>query len=418
MEPLPGTSDLWEPELFDWIQLEDNARNIFHRYGYLELRTPIFEKTEVFTHNLGETTDVVQKEMYSFTDRGGRSLTLRPEGTAGVIRAFANRGLDQGEECRAFYFGPMFRGEKPAAGRRRQFHQIGVEAVGNNTPWMDAECIAMLMHFLDEVGASGGKLLINSRGLPADRPTINTALIDYFTPFADNMCEDCRRRLNTNVSRILDCKNPECQAVIQGAPVITELFGQESRDFFQAVCDALSSLDIPFEVAPRLVRGLDYYVHTVFEVTHPGLGGADALAGGGRYQITPPGMKNMLEGIGFAAGMERLLLARHSRGVAAPGSVKTDVMIAAIGPESVPHGLKLAQSLRLTLPKLHIRADFSARSLKAQMRTANRIGAACVVILGGNELAASIAQVRNMADSSQAAVPFSELADYIRATFY
>ena len=408
-EPLPGTSDLWEPELFDWIELEETAKDVFHRYGYSEVRTPIFERTDVFVRNLGESTDVVQKEMYTFEDRGGRSLTLRPEGTAGAIRAIANRGLEQGEECRAFYIGPMFRGERPAAGRRRQFHQIGVEAVGSNSPWMDAECIAMLMHFLEKAGASGGRLLINSRGLPADRPAINAALTDYFTPHQNELCEDCRRRLTTNVSRILDCKCPECQAIIEGAPKISTLMCEESRTYFDNVCRALTSLGIQFEVAPRLVRGLDYYIHTVFEVTHPGLGGQDALAGGGRYRITPPGMKGTVEGIGFACGMERLLMARASREVKAAGSTDIDVMLACLGENAIPAGLKLAQELRAALGGLRIKADFSGRSLKAQMRTANRLNAKKVLILGEDELAQGVVVCRNMADSSQTNIPLGEL---------
>ena len=408
-EPLPGTSDLWEPELFDWIELEQTAKDVFHRYGYSEVRTPIFERTDVFVRNLGESTDVVQKEMYTFEDRGGRSLTLRPEGTAGAIRAIANRGLEQGEECRAFYIGPMFRGERPAAGRRRQFHQIGVEAVGSNSPWMDAECIAMLMHFLEQAGAAGGKLLINSRGLPEDRPAIAAALTEYFTPHKDKLCEDCRRRLTTNVSRILDCKCPDCQAIIEGAPKISTLMCEESRVYFDNVCRSLTSLGIEYEVAPRLVRGLDYYIHTVFEVTHPGLGGQDALAGGGRYRITPPGMKGTIEGIGFACGMERLLMARASRDVKAAGSTDIDVMLACLGEAAIPAGLKLAQELRAALGGLRIKADFSSRSLKAQMRTANRLNAKKVLILGENELAQGVVVCRNMADSSQENIPMGEL---------
>ena len=414
-EPLPGTSDLWEPEVFEWSFLEEAARDVFHRYGYSEVRTPIFERTDVFVRNLGESTDVVQKEMYTFEDRGGRSLTLRPEGTAGVIRAIANKGLEQGEECRAFYIGPMFRGERPAAGRRRQFHQIGVEAVGSNSPWMDAECIAMLMHFLKNAGAEGGRLLINSRGLPEDRPAITAALSEYFTPFADRLCEDCRRRLTTNVSRILDCKCPDCQAIIEGAPKISTLMGDESRIYFDKVCDSLTALGIEFEVAPRLVRGLDYYIHTVFEVTHPGLGGQDALAGGGRYRITPPGMKGNIEGIGFACGMERLLMARASRGEKVDKTTDADVMLACLGEAAIPAGLKLAQKLRESLNGLRIKADFSGRSLKAQMRTANRINAKRVLILGENELAQGVVLCRNMADSSQVEVPLEKLEETLKA---
>ncbi len=414
-EPLPGTSDLWEPELFDWNELENKARDIFHRYGYTELRTPIFERTDVFVHNLGESSDVVQKEMYTFEDRGGRSLTLRPEGTAAVIRAIANKGLEQGEEVRTFYMGPMFRGERPAAGRRRQFHQVGVETVGSNSPWMDAECIAMLWFFLESVGAGGGKLLLNSRGLPVDRPVISQALTDYFTPRISEMCEDCQRRLTMNVSRILDCKNPGCQEIINGAPRISDLFCDESKIYFQRVCEALDKLGVPYEIAPRLVRGLDYYMHTVFEITHPGLGGQDAIAGGGRYRITPPGMKNPVEGIGFAAGMERILMARASRNVTAPGSTDMDVVVVCLGENAVPGGLVLAEQLRREMSGVRIKADFSARSLKAQMRTANKYNARIVLILGEDEIARGEVLCRNMQDSFQESVPLDKIKDVIAA---
>lgn len=408
-EPLPGTSDLWEPEVLDWITLENQARALFQRYGYTELRTPIFERTDVFVRNLGSETDVVQKEMYTFNDRGGRSLTLRPEGTAGVMRAIANKGLDQGEERRVFYFGPMFRGERPAAGRRRQFHQIGVEAVGCDSPWMDAECIAMLVRFLDHLGITGAKVMLNTRGLPEDRARVSAALTEYFTPKAPGLCEDCQRRLDTNVWRMLDCKSPACHEAALGAPKIIDLIGPDSRAFFDKVCRGLNDLDISFELAPRLVRGLDYYIHTVFEVTHPGLGAQDALAGGGRYRITLPGDKHPLEGIGFAAGMERLLLARESLGLLSPARPQTDTYIVALGHEAVLPGLKLAGMLRDRAVGGRVKADFSARSIKAQMRAANREGARHVLILGEAEIAAGTVVLKDMQSAEQRTVAQTEL---------
>ena len=410
-EPLPGTSDLWEPEVAEWRDLEGIARDVFNRYGYTELRTPVFERTEVFVRNLGNETDVVQKEMYTFQDRGGRSLSLRPEGTAGVMRAIANHGLNTGEECRVFYMGPMFRGERPAAGRRRQFHQVGCEAVGCNSPWMDAETIAMLVHFLAELGIKGARVMVNSRGLPEDRPPIAAALKEYFRPYLAEMCPDCQRRFESNVWRMLDCKVPACHEIALGAPHIADLLGEASKDFFAKVCAGLKSLGVDFEVAPRLVRGLDYYVHTVFEVVHPKLDkGADTLAGGGRYQISPPGMKGAVEGIGFAAGMERLLLARASNAVKADGDTNADVMLVCLGEASVPHGLRLAQRLRHELPGLRVKADFTARSMKAQMRTANKVGASRVLILGENEIAQGVVVCKNMKDSTQETVAVADVA--------
>ena len=412
-EPLPGTSDIWEPETLDWIQLETAARDVFHRYGYSEIRTPIFERTDVFVRSLGTETDVVQKEMYTFEDRGHRSLTLRPEGTAGVIRAIANHGLDQGDEARVFYFGPMFRGERPAAGRRRQFHQVGVETVGSNSPWQDVEVIAMLTHFLERIGLKGGKVNINTRGLPEDRAQVSAALKAYFAPHAPEMCEDCQRRLETNVWRMLDCKNDACKAIAEKAPKIIDLLGAESRDYFEKVCRGLQEVGVDYQFEPRLVRGLDYYIHTVFEVTHSGLGAQDALAGGGRYRITFPGSKNAVEGIGFAAGMERLLLARESLGIKTQPGRDADVMILCLGDEAIVPGLRLTRTLRGQFDTLRIKTDFSGRSMKAQMRGANKANARLAVIIGENELAQGIALCRDMATSEQTEVQLDQLADFI-----
>jgi len=416
-EPLPGTSDLWEPEVLDWVELEKAARTIFPRYGYSELRTPIFERTDVFVRGLGDETDVVQKEMYTFQDRGGRSLTLRPEGTAGVMRAIANHGLEQGSEARVFYFGPMFRGERPAAGRRRQFHQVGVESVGTVSPWMDAECISMLCHYLDTIGVTGGKVMLNTRGLPEDRPAVSAALKEYFAPHAHEMCEDCQRRLNTNVWRMLDCKVPTCHEIALGAPNILSLMGAESRSYFDHVCAALDNMGIQYELAPRLVRGLDYYVHTVFEITHSGLGAQDALAGGGRYRLQVPGCKAPMEGIGFAAGMERLLLARASLGKAATGTIGCDTYIVAMGDEAIPAGLQLADKMRHADCGSRVKADFSGRSLKAQMRSANKEGARWVLMLGADELAKQEIICRNVNDSSQNTVSLDNVCSWLKENF-
>ena len=413
IEPLPGTSDIWEPETLEWIELEQAARDVFHRYGYGEIRTPIFERTEVFEKNLGEESDVVQKEMYTFQDRGGRSLTLRPEGTAGVIRAIANRGLDQGDERRVFYFGPMFRGERPAAGRRRQFHQIGVESVGTNNPWMDVEVISMLVRFLDKIGLKDCHVNINTKGLPEDRQRVTTALKEYFAPKINDMCEDCRRRLETNVWRILDCKCEPCRTFAQDAPKIIDLLSDTSRDYFNKVCEGLKQVGVDYEFAPRLVRGLDYYVHTVFEVTHTGLGAQDAVAGGGRYQIAFPGMKNPIEGIGFAAGMERLLLARESLGMGVKEIRDADIMILSLGEPAVLPGLQLAETLRQSFGDLRIKADFTARSMKAQMRGANKANARLVLIRGENELADGTIGCKLMETSEQVTIKMDELHDFI-----
>lgn len=414
LEPLPGTADLWEPEVSQWVWLEQQARDIFARYGYSELRTPVFERTEVFVRGIGNETDVVQKEMYTFTDRGGRSLTLRPEGTAGVMRAIANQGLAEGEERRVFYMGPMFRGERPAAGRRRQFHQVGVEAVGRASPGMDAECIAMLFHFLKAVGLADGRVLLNSRGTAADRPAVAAALHAYFLPHRAALCPDCQRRLETNVWRLLDCKVEGCQPVINGAPKITDLLGAESREFFAQVCKRLDALGIPYAVEPRLVRGLDYYVHTVFEVQHSGLGAQNALAGGGRYVISLPGDEKTVEGVGFAAGMERLLLARESLKLAAPAAAAPQLYVVALGERALADALPLAQQLREA--GFRVLAETAGRSMKAQMRTANKSGVTFALIRGDNELDKGTVVCKNLATSVQEEWPLAELASRLRAS--
>ncbi|MDT8390985.1 MAG: histidine--tRNA ligase [Lentisphaeria bacterium] len=415
MEPLPGTSDIWFPEVSAWADLETVARETFALYGYGELRTPVFERTDVFVKGIGDQTEVVQKEMYTFEDRGGRSLTLRPEGTAGVMRAIANQGVDEGTEKRVFYMGPMFRGERPAAGRKRQFHQIGVETVGRFNPAVDAECVAMLADFLERAGIGQTRILINSRGTSADRERVVASLTAYFQPLIGGMCGDCQRRLGENVWRILDCKAEECQTPVAGAPAIVDLLGADSQAFFRQVCQYLDAQGVTYDVAPRLVRGLDYYEHTVFEVVSEAehLGAQNAVAGGGRYSIPLAGLKKPMRGVGFAAGMERLLLARGVVEMAPADLGAVDVYVAAVGNEALPAGLAFAKDLRRDA--LRVLAETDGRSLKAQLRTANRVGAKVVVILGGNELANGTALIRNMADSRQEEVAAARVAETVKA---
>ncbi len=407
-EPLPGTSDLWMPEILEWLALERAAHDIFPRYGYHELRTPVIERTEVFVRGLGDETEVVQKEMYTFEDRGGRSISLRPEGTAGVMRAIAEHGMNPGDEQRVFYIGPMFRGERPAKGRKRQFHQIGVEAVGRCSPAQDAECIAMLVHFLAGVGIGDAKVKLNTRGTAEDRPAVDAALREYFQAHVGAMCEDCQRRVAGNVWRILDCKNEQCQQTIVGAPHILDLVGEASRKFFTEVCLHLDGLSIAYEVSHRLVRGLDYYEHTIFELTHHGLGAQDALAGGGRYQIYLPGVKLPVQGVGFACGMERLLLAREALGVKSPNDCRPQVYVVGLGTQGILEGLKIAQVLRKA--GFRVLAETSERGMKAQMRAANKAEARFAVIIGDDELLRGAASIKDMTTGEQGDVAFNEVA--------
>lgn len=411
--PLPGTADIFPAETRAWRFLEETGRAVFERYGFGELRTPIFEATEVFQRGLGDETEVVQKEMYTFEDRGGRSLTLRPEGTAGVMRALLNTDVLNGVEQRVYYSGPMFRGERPAAGRRRQFHQIGAENVGRVAPELDAECIAMLLDFLGELGLSDVVLKLNTRGVAADRPVAAAALKNYFTKHLGVLCDDCKKRLEGNVWRILDCKQPACREVIAGVPDYAGMFSAESRAYFEEVCRRLDWLGIRYEIDPFLVRGLDYYVHTVFELTHAGLGAQNAVAGGGRYELLLPGETKPVVGVGFAAGMERLLMARESLGLpAAPGGETAMVFVAALGDRAEEFKVKFVQQLRHG--GLAVMTELAGKSLKAQLRAANRVNAPLAVIAGDEELARNVAVLRDLRGAGHREVPLDDLERAIR----
>ena len=397
--PPPGTSDILPEEAPTWNLLENTARKIFALYGYRELRTPIFEYTEVFQRGLGDETEVVKKEMYTFEDRGGRSLTLRPEGTAGVMRSLSGTDALNGVEHRVFYIGPMFRGERPAAGRRRQFHQIGVENAGKLSPELDAECIAMLLHYLEEIGITGTTLYLNTRGVAADRPAAEQALRQYFEPCLDRMCADCRERFERNIWRILDCKQECCRPFIEQAPDPAAFFSDESKLYFKKVCDALTAMGIEYVVEPRLVRGLDYYVHTVFELVHPGLGGQTAIAGGGRYELRLPETGKPIQGVGYAAGMERLLMVREALGIPPVPQENPKIFLVSMGERALAFNIALAAKLR----KAGIAAglELETKSLKSQMRSADRLKAAWSVVVGESELESGKAMLKNMADSSQ-----------------
>lgn len=411
--PPPGTADIFAAEARRYSFLERTAAAVFSRYGYGELRTPIFEYTEVFQRGLGDDTEVVQKEMYTFLDRGGRSLTLRPEGTAGIMRALLNTDVRNGVEQRVYYHGPMFRGERPAAGRRRQFHQVGVENAGRVAPELDAENIAMLMHYLDELAITGSELRINSRGVAADRSPAGELLKAYFSQHRDRLCPDCHVRLEKNIWRILDCKQAACRSVIDRAPDYFTAYTAESQAYFAAVTAALDALDIPYTVDRHLVRGLDYYVHTVFEVTHDaGLGAQNAIAGGGRYELYLPGESKPLHGVGFAAGMERLLLTQDALGLCQESVAPPPVFLAALGEAAQRENLRLAAALRRA--GIAVALEYEPKSMKAQLRSANRVGAAAVVIRGDDELASGVAVVKSMATGEQETVPAAALGDYLK----
>lgn len=411
--PPPGTADIFPEEVSWWQRLEKAAADIFPLYGFEELRTPIFEYTEVFKRGIGDETEVVQKEMYTFEDRGGRSLTLRPEGTAGVMRALLNTDVMNGNEKRVYYGGPMFRGERPAAGRRRQFHQIGVENVGTISPETDAETIAALVHYIQELGITGARLLLNTRGVQADREPAELELNKFFNANVDNMCPDCRARLGRNIWRILDCKQPNCKTIVKQAPNYVESFTEESRDYFKRVCELLDRAGIEYEIDPFLVRGLDYYVHTVFEVVHTaGLGAQAAIAAGGRYELFLPEAKKPVQGVGFAAGLERLLLVQQALGVAAPERTLSPIFMISMGQDARDANIELAAQLRRQ--GLSVIVEFENKSMKAQMRAANRVHSRFVIIRGDDEHGRGVVICKDMNDGSQLELPTSAVEEFLK----
>ena len=405
LQPLQGMSDIAAPEVYLWQRIESAARRVLSAYYFSEVRTPVLERTSVFTRSIGDTSDIVQKEMYAFEDRGGRQVALRPEGTAPVMRYVAAGGQDT-QDARLYYLGPMFRCERPQAGRKRQFHQLGVEAIGAPCPATDVEVIALQLHLLKEWGLDGCRLLLNTRGQPEEREQVAQGLRESLRPHLGDLCEDCVNRFEANVLRVLDCKKESCQAVVDRVPPATAFMSTESSAYFSEVKRLLDRLEIPYEEAPRLVRGLDYYAHTVWEITHSALGAQDALAGGGRYRMELGG--RTVEGTGFAMGLERVLAAlQESVGEAA--AVAPDLWLVSMGEEAFDENLVLMQGLRLR--GVCCAMDLSMRSMKAQMRAANRSGASRVVIRGEQEIEAGIFILKDMENGTQEELEMPELLE-------
>jgi histidyl-tRNA synthetase len=397
-QPLPGMSDLTAPEIHLWQEVEETARRILTLYHVGEVRTPILEPTGLFIRSLGEGTDVVQKEMYTFEDRGGRQVSLRPEGTAGVIRFLAGQGIEAAG-ARVYYLGPMFRAERPQAGRRRQFHQLGVELIGPPNPVQDVEAVAMQQHLLSAWGLRNARIELNTRGLPEEQAAVSAGIRRALEPDEARLCEDCRRRLRTNVLRVLDCKQEGCRVLAEKLPPVTDFMSAESRAYLEEVRRLLALMELPVEINPRLVRGLDYYLHTIWEIKHPALGAQDALSGGGRYRIEGEGAA--VEGVGFAAGLERILTAlQQERSVpAGPARGRPVAWIVSQGAGTLEQNLVLTQTLRQRGVPCGLALD--GRSVKAQMRAANRSGAAFAVIRGELELEKGLVVLKSMKDGTQ-----------------
>ena len=409
---VPGVPDILPSEIKKWQYLEVKARRVLESYGYSEIRTPIFEKTELFARGIGQDTDIVQKEMYTFVDPRRESLTLRPEGTASIIRAFLQHKMyTKGSLVKVYYLGPMFRHERPQAGRFRQFHQIGAEAIGLENPSLDAEVIAMLDHLFLDLDIGSTKLQINSVGCKECRPEFKRRFSVYLGPKANRLCVDCQGRLNRNPLRILDCKNPACQEVIAKAPKLTAVLCRSCSSHFRQVQSTLSFLKVDFSINERLVRGLDYYNRTAFEFLNLELGAQNALAGGGRYD----GLAEQIDGvptpaIGFALGMERTLASLPA--VPSGGDAPLEgTFIATLGDESFRSGMLISQELRKKGQKAAL--DFEGRSLKGQMRLANKERYRYCVIIGDEELKKGSVILKDMAKAEQSEVPISQVTNRI-----
>jgi len=405
---IKGIKDILPADAPVWRSVEQTARNIFERFGFCEIRVPIMEKTALFQRSIGETTDIVEKEMYTFRDRDDELLTLRPEATASVIRAYIEHNLSASDPVSKLYtFGPMFRRERPQKGRFRQFHQIDVEVFGDDKPASDAEVIFMLIHFLNTVGLNELSLEINSLGCKACRPRFSKAVVDFLKGSESALCPDCQRRIYTNPLRVFDCKVESCGSVISGAPQILDYLCEDCDSHFSAVKSFLTDLKLSFTVNPKMVRGLDYYTKTAFEVKSGALGAQNSLAGGGRYD----GLVNFLggpeiPGIGFGIGMERLIACLPP---STGNGCRTDVFIAALGDAAQKLGFRLTNELRRN--GVSASMDYSNKSLKSQMKRADKINSAFTLIIGDKEVEENRAELRNMSTKEQQSLPLDQLPE-------
>lgn len=424
MKRLKGTEDILPASVDIWRYIENTSREKFYFYGYKEIRTPIIEESGLFVRSIGEDTDIVKKQMYSFRERGGRNICLRPEETASVVRAYLEHHLDKSEGfVKLFYIGPMFRSERPQAGRLRQFHQIGVEAIGSYSPYVDAEVIILLDDLLEGYGLADYVFQINLLGCENDKRAIKIRLRKESKYNLNRLCHDCQRRYKTNILRILDCKNPSCRRVIYDfATVLSSdlssgsenLYCQTCRDDFQKLRAILDESKVDYQISNILVRGLDYYTKTVFEVTTRHLGAQDAIAAGGRYNNLVSEFGGPETGAcGFAIGVERVIEALSKSSPLKTADKKREgVFIATLGERAYDEGFKILHRLR----EAHLGSDidYQQKSLKAQMRYADKLGVKFVVILGEDELKENTAVIRDMRDSSQKKVALDKLIETLK----
>ncbi len=408
-----GTKDVLPQDSYKWQYVEGYAREIARRFHLKEIRTPVFEHTELFSRGVGDTTDIVTKEMYTFKDKGDRSITLKPEGTAGTVRSFIENGMYGGAlPAKMYYITPCFRYERPQAGRLREFHQFGVELFGAKGAQTDAEAILLADVLLKGLGLSV-KLYINSIGCPTCRAAYNKALKDFFAPHIDGLCYDCKTRFEKNPLRLLDCKEEGCKQINKNAPSILDYLCEECRTHFEEVKTCLDVAGVAYEIDPRIVRGLDYYTRTVFEFVSSAIGAQGTVCAGGRYD----GLIERLGGgsvpaVGFAAGLERLLIVLEQTGVVIPNAEAPTVYLAGMDNACRMQAFAVATALRRA--GILAEVDHMERSIKAQFKYADKIGAKYVAVIGGNELAEGIMNVKNMSDGSSERVAFENAVVYFQ----
>lgn len=412
-----GTQDILPKDSYKWQYIEDTLKNVCEKYNYQEIRTPIFESTDLFVRAVGDTTDIVNKEMYTFKDKGDRSMTLRPEGTAPVVRSYIENKMygDPNQPIKVFYNQPMFRYERQQKGRYRQFVQFGVEAIGVEDPLIDVEILSMLMAFYESFGLKDLELHINSIGDFDSRKEYQKALQEHFRPRIDEFCDDCQSRIDTNPMRILDCKTDKNHPLMSTAPKITDYLNDESIEYYEKVKSQLDKIGIKYVEDPSLVRGLDYYTHTAFELmsTAAGFGSITTLAGGGRYN----GLVEMLDGpaetgIGFALSIERLLLALEAEGIEIENPHTLDLYVVTMGEESRDYASVLLSQLRQK--GITADMDYKSRGMRAQMRDADRKNAAYTIVIGDNELEEGKVNVKNMSTGEEVAYSFENLEEAIQ----
>ena len=408
IKALRGTKDILPDEISLWQRIEAIGRDIFYIYGYNEIKTPIIEEASLFTRSIGDATDIVQKEMYVFCDRGGRNIALRPEATASIVRSYIENSLAQSTRgSKLFYIGPMFRSERPQQGRQRQFYQIGLEAIGSDSPFIDAEVIALGVRFLERLGIKKFHVKLNSLGCQKDKIRVIEKYKDSFRPHIEKLCETCKARFDKNVLRIFDCKEDSCRSIVENIRLEKALC-DECAGHFEKVKTGLDAIGIKYIIDHKIVRGLDYYTGTVFEITQESLGAKDAICAGGRYNnlVKELGGKDT-PAIGFAFGMERLVIALSSSENSNNEARRVNTFIAVTGEQLYGEAFKLTESLRKAGIASEI--DYDAKSLKAQMRKAEKLGAKFVIIVGEEEFKKGKAILRDMKNRNQEEVPLSEI---------